>query len=68
MAGINKNLCVDDRVVVVDTSDINLDGIMTGTVLGTSFNFIHKSHIVLLDSPYNGEKAISITEACLEKL
>lgn len=67
MADIGKGLKVDDRVVLVDTGS-NADG-ATGVILGTSFDHIFKSHIVLLDSPINnGEKAISITEACLERV
>ena len=67
MVGIGKGFKVDDRVYFTDTSDPKLDG-LTGTILGTSFDFVHKSHIVLLDTSYLGEKAISITEACLEKI
>lgn len=66
MSGIQKGFKVDDRVVIVETGDSELNGKL-GTILGTSFDVICKCHIVLLDVPYKGEKAISITEACLDK-
>ena len=65
MSGINKGYKVDDRVTIVETGSNRLDG-ETGVILGTSYDGICKCHIVLLDHPYNGEKAISITEACLD--
>lgn len=59
---------VDERVSILNTSS-ELDG-KYGTVLGKSIRETGPSYpefyIVLLDDPAsNGDKAISITEACL---
>ena len=61
---LKQNIPVDGRVVIGRTSDITMDG-LTGTVLGQSGCDVFDTYIVLLDEPYRGQKAISITEACL---
>jgi hypothetical protein len=60
-----KNFNVDDRVVIVATNGI-LDG-MTGSVLAKMATpSITDDYIVAYDLPVNGQKALVITEACLE--
>ena len=61
---LKQNLSIDQRVVFGRTSDSNMDGKM-GTILGKSFDDICDIYIVLLDEPYNGQKAINLTEACI---
>ena len=64
---LKQNLAVDRRVVFGRTSNPNLDN-QTGTILGKSFDNICDIYIVLLDVPYCGQKAITITEACLSPI
>ncbi len=61
---LKQNLDVDQRIVMGRTSDSNMDG-KTGTILGKSFDNVCDVYIVLLDAPYNGQKAINLTEACI---
>ena len=61
---LNQNLSIDQRVVVGRTSNPDLDG-MFGSIVGSSFNGLFRTYIVLLDRPYLEQKAIAITEACL---
>jgi len=63
-----KNLSVDERVRLYQTGDSSLDG-LTGLVMGTSSRaYMCNFNIVLLDVPYNGEKAINIIDSCLERV
>lgn len=62
---LNQNLKVDQRVVIGRTSDPSMDG-LTGTVIGKSYTDPTMStYIILLDTPYMGQKGVCLTEACL---
>lgn len=65
MAYTKKNFKVDDRITFV-----NFQGDIVGTQ-GTILahlptHYITDDYIVMYDQPVNGQKAILITEACLE--
>lgn len=66
--GVMKQMLnVDDNVIIGRTAS-ELDGIC-GVILGKSFEHPEADvYIVLLDKPYNGQKAVILTEACLAKL
>ena len=61
-----KNFCLKDKVKFVNTGG-NLDGVV-GTIVGKSKEYITDDYIVLLDDEINGQLAVNITEACLEKI
>lgn len=61
---LKQNLNVDQRVAIGRTSDPEMDR-LTGKIVGKSGDHICDTYIVLLDAPYNGQKAVSVTEACL---
>lgn len=62
-----KHLNVDERVVFLYTKS-TLDE-HTGTILAKlPTHQITDDYIVMYDSPVNGQKAILITEACLERI
>lgn len=67
MAVLSGNFKVDDRVVIVQTGDRDLDG-LSGIILGTSSRGLTDFLIVMLDKPFLGEKAIVLPESCLERL
>ena len=66
---MKKNYAVNTRIRFVNTGSSELDGKL-GTILGTACisQPITDDYIVLLDEPlsYSTNKAIVITEACLE--
>lgn len=64
-----KNFQIDEKVRFTQTGDHRLDG-RTGSILGKSMVHVMDFYIVLFDQPINGysDKAIAITEACLEKV
>lgn len=65
MAYTKKQFNVDDRVKVIATMG-PLDG-HTGTILTKlATESITDDYIVAYDVPVNGQKALLITEACLE--
>lgn len=64
---LKQNLTVDERVVIGRTNDPNLDG-QQGTILGKSTDDICDFYIVLLDTPYGGQKAINLIESCLSPI
>jgi hypothetical protein len=61
---LKQNLEVDQGVVIGRTSDKTLDG-ATGVILGKSSDNICDTYIILLDTPYMGQKAVNLTEACI---
>ena len=62
------NFVIDEVVQINHTTDPELDG-QTGTILGRSIVDVLDFYIVLLDKPHSrGDKAISITEACLDRI
>lgn len=67
---MKKNFKIDQRVVIVKTTSPELDNVVTGFIAGKSHEHVTDTYIVILDKPleYNGWKAISMTEACLEPL
>ncbi len=64
---LKQNLEVNQRVIIGSTSDSNLEG-QTGVILGKTFDDIFDSYIILLEKPYNGQKAINLTEACISRI
>ena len=57
-----KNFDVDDRVIIRNTGDPSSNG-KYGTVLKRSYQQIGEP---VLESSYNGDKGIVITNACLD--
>lgn len=65
---LKLGLAVDSRVVFGRTADEALDG-MGGTIVGkVGDDPVADFYIVMLDEPYNGQKAIQIIESCLSPL
>lgn len=64
---LKQDLEVDQKVIIGRTSDSNLDG-QTGVILGKTFDDICDSYIIFLEKPYNGQKAINLTEACISRI
>lgn len=64
-----KNFVLYDRVVMTNLGTSELGG-KVGSIVGTNLSFgpqpLH--YIVLMDEVCNGQKAIYITEACLERV
>lgn len=64
---VSKNLQVFERVAFCNT-DSDLDG-KEGQILGNLGGFYAPfTHIVMVDEMYNGQKAILMTEACLNRI
>jgi hypothetical protein len=62
-----QNLKVDTRVMFKSTGSI-LDG-LTGTVLAKLVNaYLTDDYIIGYDTPVEGQKAVLITEACLQPI
>lgn len=63
---VKHNFKIDSVVQINRTTDPELDG-KFGTILGRSIVDVLDFYIVLLETPHSrGDKAISITEACLD--
>lgn len=62
-----KNFKLYDRVVMTNLGTSELGG-KVGSIVGTNLSFGPPPHhyIVLMDEVYNDQKAIYITEACLD--
>jgi hypothetical protein len=62
--GVKKQELTVDQKVIIGRTNSELDNI-TGTILGKSFDNLVDAYIILLDQPYNNQKAIVLTEVCL---
>jgi len=63
----SQNFQLYDSIVFYSTGDGNLNG-KHGEIIGLPCHHLHPAphhYIVLLDELYHGNKALSITEACL---
>ena len=66
LAPVKHNFKIDEVVQINRTTDPELDG-KFGTILGRSIVDVLDFYIVLLETPHSrGDKAVSMTEACLD--
>ena len=66
MEYMKKDFQLRDKVKFVNTGG-NLDGVV-GMIVGKSKEYLTDDYIVLLDDVINGQLAVNITEACLERV